>query len=344
MAAEGSTKVVLAALAGNVAIAAVKFAAAFWTGSSAMLSEAIHSLVDSGNQGLILHGMRRSRRPSDERHPFGYGREIYFWCFIVAILLFSLGAGVSIYEGIEKLKHPHPIRDAYINYIILGVSLLLETGSCYVAWGEFKKLRAGRTVLQTVRASKDPVVFTVLFEDVAALLGLAIAFAGVLVADLGGLPAADGAASIAIGLVLASAAAILSRETKGLLIGEGASAGVMDAVRNVIGGDVAVERVASLKSLHLGPTQILVTARVDFRDSISAQEVEAATERIRRAARQAEPQVQYLVIEARETEGERGGEKSARAASLASRETIGAAGGSATNLGKRARRRQRGRR
>lgn len=343
MAAHGSTKVVLAALAGNVAIAAVKFAAAFWTGSSAMLSEAIHSLVDSGNQGLILHGIRRARRPSDERHPFGYGREIYFWCFIVAILLFSLGAGVSIYEGVEKLLHPHPIRDAYINYLILGVSFLLEAGSCYVAWSEFKTLRAGRSVLQTVRASKDPVVFTVLFEDVAALLGLAIAFAGVLAADLGRMPWADGVASIAIGMTLALAAAILSRETKGLLIGEGASSEITDEIGRIIAGDKAVERVASLKSLQLGPTQILVTARVDFRDDIGAVGVEAATRRLREAARQSHPDVQYLVIEATEAVGD---PATVRSAALApARDPVGeVAADQGERQGKRARRRRRGRR
>jgi cation diffusion facilitator family transporter len=303
MAAQGSTKVVLAALAGNVAIALVKFGAAFWTGSSAMLSEAIHSLVDSGNQGLILHGIRRARRPADASHPFGYGREIYFWCFIVAILLFSLGAGVSIYEGVEKLLHPHPIRDAYINYIILGLSILFELGSCYGAWAEFRKLREGRSILDTVRASKDPVVFTVLFEDVAALLGLAIALAGVLAADLGGMPWADGTASIAIGVTLALAAAFLSRETKGLLIGEGANPEIMAGIAEIIAGDAAVERIAALKSLHLGPTHILVAARVDFRNDIGAREVEAATERMRRTVRLSQPDVQYLLIEATEAKG-----------------------------------------
>lgn len=341
MAAQGSTKVVLAALAGNVAIAVVKFGAAFWTGSSAMLSEAIHSLVDSGNQGLILHGIRRAELPADERHPFGYGREIYFWCFIVAILLFSLGAGVSIYEGVEKLRHPHPMRDAYINYIILGASILLEMGSCYVAWSEFTKHRQGKGVLQTVKASKDPVVFTVLFEDIAALLGLTIAFIGVLAADIGAMPWADGAASIAIGVTLALAAAILSRETKGLLIGEGASPAVTADIRALICKDAAVERIASLKSLHLGPTSILVTAQVDFRNDIGAREVESATERIRRAARQSRPDVHYLVIEAMEAKADREPAVAATPSS-ASDPLSGVPAEPDSRAGKRARRRKRG--
>ena len=207
--ASGSRSVIFAALAGNAAIAVTKFAAAFYTGSSAMLSEAIHSLVDSGNQVLLLHGMKRASRPADLQHPYGYGRELYFWAFIVAMLVFTLGGGISMYEGVHKLMEPEPMSHAYINFIVLGLSLVFEGGSTMVAYREFKKTKGDLGYLTALRASKDPALFTVLLEDGAAMVGLAVAFIGIALAQYFQLPWIDGATSIVIGLVLLSTAASL---------------------------------------------------------------------------------------------------------------------------------------
>ena len=217
MAAGGSTKVVVAALGFNGLIAVSKFVAATITGSAAMLSEALHSVADTANQGLLLLGMRKSRRPADTRHPFGYSKELYFWSFVVAILLFSMGAGVSIYEGVQKLIKPHPITSPIVNYVVLGVAIVFEAASTFVALREFNAQRGTMSPVAALKSSKDPALFTVVLEDLAALTGLAIALIGTLVADLGGRLAADAVASIAIGCVLAGVAAFMSRETKSLL-------------------------------------------------------------------------------------------------------------------------------
>lgn len=193
MAGHGSKKVIIAALAGNAMIAVTKFAAAAYTGSSAMMSEGIHSLVDTGNQGLLLHGMKRAKRPADEKHPFGYGPEIFFWAFVVAILIFAVGAGVSIYEGIHKIQDPHPITNPYVNYLVLGAAMVFEGFAWWIAYKEFSSRRGKRGLLEEVRLSKDPTVFTVLFEDTAAMLGLMVAFAGILAAQLTGAVWLDGA-------------------------------------------------------------------------------------------------------------------------------------------------------
>ena len=214
-----SKTVVCAALAGNVLVAVTKFAAAAYTGSSSMLSEGVHSLVDFGNEVLLLYGYRRAARRPDRRHPLGYGRELYFWSFVVALLLFALGAGVSVYEGVSHILTPEPITNAGVNYIVLGVSLAFEGVSWWVALGSFRAVKGAKSYWQAVRDSKDPPSFMVLLEDTAALIGIAIAAAGVYGADRFQLPALDGVASIAIGAVLAVTAFILARETKALLIG-----------------------------------------------------------------------------------------------------------------------------
>ncbi len=194
MSAGGSKKVIYAALAGNGLIAISKFGAATYTGSSAMLSEAIHSLVDTGNQGLLLHGLRRSRRPADTTHPFGYGTEVYFWAFVVAILIFALGAGVAIYEGVHKLANPQPMENVFVNYLVLGGAIVFEGGSWWVAFREFRKGKGDQGYLEAVRGSKDPTVFTVLFEDSAAMLGLIVALVGIALGDVLEIPAFDGVA------------------------------------------------------------------------------------------------------------------------------------------------------
>jgi cation diffusion facilitator family transporter len=293
-----SRKVIFAALAGNSLIAVTKFGAAAFTGSSAMFSEAIHSAVDTGNQTLLLLGLKRAARPADERHPFGYGREIYFWAFIVAILLFSLGAGVSIYEGVEKIAHPVPVKDAYVNYIVLGLAILFEAGSWWVAVREFNLTRGRRGYLEAVQVSKDPSIFTVLLEDTAALMGLVVALVGIGLADLLDLPVLDGVASLVIGGILALAAVVLAYETKGLLIGEAADPEVIAGVRRVVDADGKIVRVNEILTTHLGPADVLVNVSIDFRDDLSAREVEAAISDMERAIKADFPSVNRVFIEA----------------------------------------------
>ncbi|MEO1794486.1 MAG: cation diffusion facilitator family transporter [Pseudomonadota bacterium] len=289
MAGNGSTKIVLIAMGANFTIACAKFGAYLWTGSSAMLSEAVHSVADTSNQALLLFGQRRALRPADARHPFGYAKELYFWSFIVAILLFSIGAGVSLYEGVHKLTDPHPIRDAYVNYIVLGVAFVLEAYALYAAAVEFNRRHRGEPVFGALRASKDPSLFTILLEDAAALVGLTVAFFGVLIADVAGVPEADGIASIIIGLILAYVAAFIAIEVKGLLIGESATPAVRDGIRDIILRDIdlhgGIKAINEIKTLQLGATAILVTASVDFRDGASAADVKDMSHRLEVAIR-----------------------------------------------------------
>ncbi|TIT53919.1 MAG: cation transporter, partial [Mesorhizobium sp.] len=238
----GSRKVIYAALAGNLAIALTKFAAAFFTGSSAMLSEGVHSLVDTGNGGLLLYGMYRAAQPPDRTHPLGHGRELYFWSFIVALLVFALGAGVSFYEGVVHIMAPEPVVNAKVNYVVLGLSFLFEGSSWLVALKEFRREKGRLGWLKAVQFSKDPTVYTVLFEDSAALLGLIVAFAGILAAELLDMPELDGAASIGIGLILGATAIFLARESKSLLMGEPASPEMQKKVLAIVQQDPAVQR------------------------------------------------------------------------------------------------------
>ncbi len=301
--ASGSTKVILAALAGNALIAVTKFAAAFYTGSSAMLSEAVHSLVDSGNQLLLLHGMKRAARPADALHPFGYAREIYFWAFVVAMMIFALGGGISIYEGIHKIQHPEPMQSAIINYIVLGLSMLFEGGSTFVAYREFNKVRGNLGYLAALRASKDPALFTVLLEDGAAMVGLATAFIGIALSQSLGLAWIDGATSVVIGLILLSASAFLAVQSKALLIGESAEPEVVEGIRTMILALPEIEAVDAVMTQHLGPQEVLVNVACDFVDSLSAEQVEQCILRMRGALQTAYPSVTHLFVEARPTEG-----------------------------------------
>lgn len=298
MQTRGGNLVVWAALAGNLLIAVTKYVAAFFSGSSAMLSEAVHSTVDTGNQGLLLYGQRRAGRPADTAHPFGYGLELYFWAFVVAILIFGLGAGVSAYEGVEKLRHPHPMENAGWNYAVLGLSAVFEGISWAIALREFNSARHGRgSFLAALGQSKDPTVFTVLFEDSAALAGLAIAAAGLFLADRLGLEWADGAASILIAGVLGATAVLLARETRGLLTGESASPRVVAGIRDILAGDANVNAINELKTIHLGPRDILVAASLDFRDGLGLVDVERSVRHLERAVKARFPAVRQLFIE-----------------------------------------------
>ncbi len=295
--ATGSKKVIYAALAGNGLIAITKFFAAFATGSSAMLSEGIHSVVDTGNQGLLLYGLHRSNRPSDEKHPFGYGAELYFWAFVVAIMIFAVGAGVSIYEGIEKIRHPHPISNPSINYMVLAAAFVFEAVAWGMAFKEFSLRKGKRGYLEAVRDSKDPTIFTVLFEDTAAMAGLIVAFGGILGAQLTGAVWLDGAASLAIGAILAGTAALLAYETKGLLIGEAAAPEIVAVIRNIVEATPTIDRMNEIRTLHRGPDDILLALSVDFEDNLQAGKVENAIHDMEVAIKQRFPVVRRLFIE-----------------------------------------------
>jgi cation diffusion facilitator family transporter len=289
-------RVVLAALAGNLAIAVIKFAAAAATGSSAMLSEGVHSLVDTANEVLLLYGLRRAARPADAAHPFGHGRELYFWSFIVALLVFALGAGVSFYEGIEHLRHPHPIRRPLVNYLVLLASFASEGASWWVA---FKAFRAGKGSLgyfAAFRSSKDPTTFTVLFEDSAALAGLVIAAAGVAASQALGQPRLDGAASIAIGVVLVVASLLLARETKALLIGEAAHPHVRDSILRIAAADPDVRSVNGILTVQMGPSQVVAALSAEFHDALTTTQIERCVSRLESAIQKAHPDVATLFV------------------------------------------------
>lgn len=298
MAAHGSKLVIYAALAGNSLIALSKFTAAAYTGSSAMFSEAIHSLVDTGNQGLLLYGLHRANRKPDAKHPFGYGREVYFWSFVVAILLFAVGSGFSLYEGVLKILDPHPVKNVIVTYIVLGGAILFEAGAWFVAAREFNKVRKGRPVFKTVIEAKDPSIITVLLEDSAAMLGLVAALVGIWLSQVTGNPVYDGAASVAIGLILASAAIFLAIETKGLLIGEAAHPEVTMALQRIIAMQPSVLRTNEILTTHVGPTDVLVTVSLDFKDSAGSVEVERTVSEIETKIKNAYPSVTKIFVEA----------------------------------------------
>lgn len=297
----GSKKVIYAALAGNLAIALTKFAAAFFTGSSAMLSEGVHSLVDTGNGGLLLYGMHRAARPPDRTHPLGHGRELYFWSFIVALLVFALGAGVSFYEGVIHMLAPEPVANAMVNYIVLGLSFLFEGSSWWVALKEFRREKGRLGWLEAVQRSKDPSVYTVLFEDSAALLGLIVAFVGILAAELLEMPQLDGAASIGIALILGATAIFLARESKSLLLGEPASPEVQRQVLAIAQQDPAVQRANGVLTLHLGPQEIVAGLSIEFEDHLAAPEIEACVERIEARLKKEMPDITRLFVKPQTT-------------------------------------------
>ena len=270
----GNSIVLYAALAANIGIAVAKFIAAAFTGSSAMLTEGVHSVVDSVNQLLLLYGEKQAEKPADAIHPLGYGREIYFWSFVVAILIFATGAGLSIYEGVLHILHPAPVESATIAYVVLGVSLALEGGSFVVALREFAAVRGDQGWWQAIHRSKDPTVFIVLFEDSAAMFGLIVAAAGVFLSHATGNPFWDGAASIVIGLALAVVAAVLARESKGLLIGERADPRLIAAVHDAFVARPEVTAVHEIITIHYAPRKVFVGASIDFEDPVPVGAIE----------------------------------------------------------------------
>ncbi|WP_404368433.1 cation diffusion facilitator family transporter [Sphingomonas sp. MMS24-J45] len=293
---DGSNLVVIAALLANLGIAVAKFVAAAITGSSSMLTEGFHSVVDSFNQVLLLYGQRRGRRPPDHAHPFGYGRELYFWSFVVAILIFGVGAGVSIYEGWVHWKDPEELRDPLVNYIVLGVALALEGTSWFLAVREFSTANRGRGWWAAVRQSKDPAGFIVLFEDSAALAGLLVAGVGVWASHAWNDPRIDGLASILIGLILGVVAALLAREAKGLLIGEAADPEVVARVRKIVDARPEITHVNHVRTLHTAPQSIFVAISADFRDTLTMGDAETLIEEIETALKAAEPNLSSIYI------------------------------------------------
>lgn len=301
--ASGSKKVIYAALIGNFLISITKFAASMYTGSKAMLTEALHSLIDTGNQCLLLWGLKKAQTPPSEDFPFGHGKEIYFWSFVVAIMIFAVGSGVSTFEGVKHTMHAIkdpasiPLKDPMVNYIVLGLAMIFEGFAWYFAWKEFKAHKGDMGYFEAVRNGKDPTMFVVLFEDSAAMLGLIIAFVGVLLGQLTGNPVFDGLASIFIGVLLGVVAIVLAKETKGLLIGESANSLVRQGITKIVNAHDSVAKVNELLTMHMGPEYILVTMSVDLKDDLSSQDVEAEVGQLNEEIKAAYPSVRRIFIE-----------------------------------------------
>lgn len=296
--AGSSKKAIYAALVGNSLIAVTKFAAATYTGSSAMLSEGIHSLVDTGNQILLLYGIKRSGRPASADFPFGHGKEIYFWSFVVAMLIFALGGTFSIYKGWQHLLHPTPIENIAINYVVLGLAVIFETGALWVAFREFNASRGSRTILQAITRGKDPTLFVVVFEDSAALLGLLIALIGIFLYQVTGNSMFDGLASVGIGVVLVLTALVLAIESKSLLIGESADPAIEAEIRELLDSEDRILTVNEVATLHMGPEFIVATVSVDFARNLTADQVEVAVTEFTRRIKAIDARIQRVFIEA----------------------------------------------
>jgi cation diffusion facilitator family transporter len=299
MASGSSNIAIYGAIAANLAIAVSKFIAAAFTGSSAMISEGIHSLVDTGNGALILLGIRLSKRPADLNHPFGHGKELYFWSLIVAVLIFSIGGGMSFYEGITHIQHPNPLQDPTWNYIVLGLSILFEGISFALAFREFSVVRdKSKSFWQAIKDSKDPGVFAIILEDTAALLGLIVALLGVFLGHQLHNPYIDGAASIVIGILLAVVAIILVNKSKALLIGEGASPELVQSIYTLVKSDEAVMDLDSPITMHFGPNEILLALNVIFRKDLNIGETEVSINRMETIIRDQHPEIKRIFIEA----------------------------------------------
>jgi len=289
--------VIYAALAGNALIAFMKFIAAFITGSSAMFSEGIHSVVDTGNQMLLLYGLKQAKKPADDRFPFGHGKEIYFWSFVVAIMIFAVGAGVSIYEGIHRLLNPTPLENIMVIYIVLSLAMIFEGAAWFFALKEFKQAKGKWGYIEAVQRGKDPSIFVVLFEDTAAMLGLLVALLATILTQVTGNLYFDGIASIIIGFILAVTAMWLAFETKGLLIGESANMHVVNGIKKITRTYDKIEHVNEVLTVHMGPEFILVNISVEFRDEATATEIEDTVSQLDTEIKNAYENVKRIFIE-----------------------------------------------
>lgn len=295
--AGSSRTAIYAALVGNSLIALTKFAAAAFTGSSAMLSEGIHSLVDTGNQVLLLLGLKRAQRPPSAGFPFGHGKEVYFWSFAVAILIFGLGAGMSLFQGFSHIRNPTPLENVAVNYVVLSIAILFEAGAFLVALREFNARRGRLGIFAAVRRGKDPSLFVVLFEDAAAMLGLLVALLGIYLADTTGNLLFDGMASVAIGLILAATAIWLAYETQSLLIGESAAEWIVSAVRQATSAAEGLASINEIATLQMGPEFILVTISLDFAPDLGAEQIKRSIAELTRVIRAVDPSIRRVYIE-----------------------------------------------
>lgn len=299
MADKESKRVVYVALIANVAVAICKYVAAAATGSSAMLAEAFHSTADSGNELLLLLGMKRSSRPPDQLHPYGYGKELYFYSLLVAVYIFGVGGGLAVHQGISHLRNPQLTQHPLWNYAVLLLGGCFELYSWRVSYRELHARKAAdESLWEEIIGSKDPTVFIVFLEDSAGLIGAALAFLGIFLSRLVHNPYLDPIASIAIGLVLAGVAVILGRECGALLVGERTNRSTMKKVKEIIDADDSVERAGNLLTMQLGPNQVLLTVEIRFRRDLDLPQLESCIDRIERNIRQAEPSIQRIFIEA----------------------------------------------
>jgi cation diffusion facilitator family transporter len=303
MAKQNARRVMLVALAANLAIAAAKSFAAAMTGSSAMLSEALHSVADSSNQVLLLYGARRAKSPPDAHHPFGYGREIYFWSFVVAVVIFALGAGVSLIAGVRRILEQSNPGDFLVSYAVLLTALGFEGWSWATAMREFRKEKGQATYFEAAHRSKDPRVLIALCEDSAAITGVAIALLGTALTQWLGVPWIDGASSLAIALVMAAVALFLAYEIRGLLIGEPADPETLADIEAMMRRCPAVRRVNRLWSVHLGPSEVLLAASVDLAGDVPGQRIEAALDDVQRDVKRRHPLIRHFFVELKNLDG-----------------------------------------
>ena len=297
MSASGGGKAIIAALLANLGIAIAKFIGFLVSGSSSMLAESVHSLADTGNQGLLLLGGRKSRKRADDSHPFGYGRERYVYAFVVSIILFSVGGVFSIYEGIEKIQHPHELESPIVPLVILVVAMVLESFSLRTAIRESNHVRGKQSWISFIRHAKAPELPVVLLEDVAALTGLVLAFAGVGLSVITGDPIFDAIGTLAIGVLLVAVAIILGIETKSLLVGEGAGAGDFEKIRDAINSHKDVEALIHIKTLYLGPDELLVAAKLAFGKAKKLSDVAASIDDVEASIRAAVPIARVIYLE-----------------------------------------------
>ena len=298
MAAGGSNIAIYGAIGANLLIAISKFIASFFTGSSAMLAEGIHSLVDTGNGFLLLLGIKRSKQKPDKLHPFGYGKEVYFWSFVVSILIFALGGGFAIYEGIHALQDPHMIEDPTWNYGVLGAAILFEGTALYLALKTFNKSRSrSQNIIKSIINSKDAATFAVIIEDTAAVVGLGVALLGVFLSQLLQNPYLDGAASIVIGVILLIVASFLAKESKGLLLGESALPEVTQRVEKIMADDPNVLEWSYPRTMHFGPHSILLAMEVDLKDDLTLLQAEETTRRLEEQIMQQQKEIKQVLLE-----------------------------------------------
>ncbi len=299
--AGSSKKVIYAALIGNAIIAVAKFIVSAMTGSSAMFSEGIHSVVDTGNQVLLLFGLKQAKKPPNEKYPFGHGKEVYFWSFVVALLIFAVGSGLSIFKGIQHVYHPTEITSPLLAYLVLGFAMLIEGFVFFIAIKEFNKSKGDRGYLEAIQEGKDPGLFVVLLEDAAAMAGLLVAMIGIALSQITGNYIFDGIASILIGVILAAVAILLAVETKGLLIGESANKHVVYGIRDVLNQTRGVQKVNEVLTMHMGPEYILVNLSVEFSDHIRTDKMETLISQLDREIKTKHKHVKRIFIEAEST-------------------------------------------